>query len=207
MFYAVSIFNIEAQNILTKEEAINLALEHNYGVKIAENNVEIAENNASVFNTNYLPTISTSAGANYRNDNQEIVRQDGSEISVTGAETKSYNASINLSYTIFDGLGRMYNYKQLKETKNLTELQARETIESTYLEVFNLYFQVAQLSENTKSLEQALEISKTRLKRAQYQYEYGQNTRLEVLNAEVDVNNDSINLLNVGNNLLMQSVI
>lgn len=194
--FVVSIFNIEAQTILTKEEAINLALEHNYGVKIAKNNVEVAENNASVFNTNHLPTLSTSAGATYRNDNQDIIRQDNSEINVTGAETKSYNASVNLNYTLFDGLGRKYNYKQLKETKNLTELQARETIESTYLEVFNLYFQVAQLSENTKSLEQALEISKTRLKRAQYQYEYGQNTRLEVLNAEVDVNNDSINFLN-----------
>ena len=55
---------------------------------------------------------------------------------------------------------------------------------------------MAQLSENTQNLKQALDISKTRLERAQYQYDYGQNTKLEVLNAEVDVNNDSINLLN-----------
>lgn len=185
-----------AQNILTKEAAVQKALEHNYGIRIAKNNVAVAENNASVFNTNHLPTLSSSAGATYRNDNQDIVRQDGSETSITGAETKSYNASVTLNYTIFDGLGRKYNYKQLKQTKQLTELQARETIENTYLEIFNLYFQVAQLSENTQNLKQALDISKTRLERAQYQYDYGQNTKLEVLNAEVDVNNDSINLLN-----------
>lgn len=187
---------VSAQKILTKEEAIQQALEHNYGIRIAKNNVEVAENNASIFNTNHLPTLSSSAGANYRNDNQDITRQDGSSTSITGAETKSYNASVSLNYAIFDGLGRKYNYKQLKQTQQLTELQARETIENTYLEIFNLYFQVAQLSENTQNLKQALEISKTRLQRAEYQYEYGQNTKLEVLNAEVDVNNDSINLLN-----------
>lgn len=185
-----------AQSVLTKEDAVQKALEHNYGIRIAKNNVEVAENNASVFNTNHLPTLSSSAGATYRNDNQDIIRQDGSETSISGAETKSYNASVTLNYTIFDGLGRKYNYKQLKQTKQLTELQARETIENTYLEIFNLYFQVAQLSENTQNLKQALDISKSRLERAQYQYDYGQNTKLEVLNAEVDVNNDSINLLN-----------
>jgi outer membrane protein TolC len=45
-------------------------------------------------------------------------------------------------------------------------------------------------------LNQSLKISKDRLERVQYQIEYGQNTKLAVLNAEVDVNNDSINLLN-----------
>jgi outer membrane protein TolC len=33
------------------------------------------------------------------------------------------------------------------------------------------------------------------LERANYQYEYGQSTKLELLNAQVDVNNDSINLI------------
>jgi outer membrane protein TolC len=45
-------------------------------------------------------------------------------------------------------------------------------------------------------LQNALEISKTRMKRAEYGYEYGQGTQLNILNAEVDVNNDSINFLN-----------
>jgi len=92
-------------------------------------------------------------------------------------------------------LGRKYAYKQLKETYNLTELQARETIENTHLQLFTIYFQIARLSENTQNLKEALEISKQRLKRAQYQYDFGQSTRLELLNAEVDVNNDSITFI------------
>ncbi|OAD46556.1 TolC family protein [Polaribacter atrinae] len=190
-----------SQEILSKKEALEITLENNFGIKIANNNLEVAKNNKSIYNTGFLPTASISSGANYSNNNQTISRQDGTSTSIDGAVTKSYNASIGLNYTIFDGLGRKYNYQQLKETYNLTELQARETIENTYLRLFTTYFQIARFSENHANLREALAISKQRLQRAKYQYEYGQSTKLELLNAEVDVNNDSITLINANQQL------
>uniref|UniRef100_UPI0040476A57 TolC family protein n=1 Tax=Polaribacter sp. TaxID=1920175 RepID=UPI0040476A57 len=195
---------MSAQKVLTKEEALRITLENNYGIKIANNNVTVAKNNSSIYNGGYLPTVGVSSGATFRRDNQSITRQDGSTTSVDGAITKSYNASLNLNYTIFDGLGRKYNFEQLKERYQLTELQARETIENTYLQLFTVYFQIARLSENTKSLQETLKISKQRLQRAKYQYEYGQSTKLELLNAEVDVNNDSIALIDSQQQFLNQ---
>lgn len=190
-----------SQEVLTKKEALAITLENNFGIKIANNNIEVAENNASIYNSGFLPTASISSGANYSNNNQTVTSQDGESKSTTGAVTKSYNASLNLNYTIFDGLGRKYNYQQLKEQYNLSELQAKETIENTYLQLFTVYFQIARLSENKANLNQALTISKRRLIRAKYQYEYGQTTRLELLNAEVDVNNDSITFINANQQL------
>jgi len=189
-------FQATAQEILTKKEALKITLENNYGIKIANNNIAIANNNKNVLNSKFLPTVSASSGANYRRDNQEITRQDNTVTTVDGAVTKSYNASLNVNYTIFDGLGRKYNYEVLKETYNLSELQAKETIENTYLQLFTLYFQIARLSENNNNLKEALNISKRRLERAKYKHEFGQSTKLELLNAEVDVNNDSIALIN-----------
>lgn len=196
LLIVVFTIQVNAQKLLTKNEALKIALENNYGIKVANNNTEIAKNNSSIYNSGFLPVLFTNAGANYNNSNQEIETQNGTVTSINGAETKSYNASVNLNYTIFDGLGRKYNYKQFKEVYSLSELQARETIENMYLQLFNVYFQIARLSENTQNLEQTLEVSKQRLQRANYQYDYGQSTRLELLNAEVDVNNDSINLIN-----------
>ena len=184
-----------SQEILTKKEALKITLENNFGIKIANNNLEVAKNNTSIYNTGFLPTVAVSSGANYRRDNQDVTFQDGTSRSIDGAVTKSYNAAVNVNYTIFDGLGRKYNYQQLKETYNLSELQAKETIENTYLQLFTSYFQIARLSENTNNLSEALSISKKRFERAKYQYDYGQTNRLEMLNAEVDVNNDSILLI------------
>lgn len=189
-----------SQEILTKKEALKITLENNFGIKIANNNVEAAKNNTSIYNRGALPTVALNSGANYSRNNQSLTFTDrdtgnDAEISGGGVVSKTYNTSLGVNYTIFDGLGRKYNYQQLKETYNLTALQAKETIENTYLQLFTTYFQIARLSENTDNLSEALTISKRRLKRAAYQYEYGQSTRLDYLNAQVDVNNDSIALI------------
>ncbi len=195
-------YSLIAQEVLTKKEAIEIALKNNYGIKIANNNLKVSNNNTSIYNTGFLPTLSTTAGANYKNENQEITRQDGNTTNIEGAVTKSYNASVSLNYTIFDGLGRKYNYQRLKETYNLTKLEARETIENTYLQIFTLYFQVARLTENNQNLAEVLKISKERVKRSEYQYEYGQSSKLAFLNAKVDMNNDSIIYINNKQQLL-----
>lgn len=186
-----------SQEILTKKEALEITLKNNFGIKIANNNLRIAENNANILNSGFLPTATLSSGANYNRNNQSLTFTDrttgaDSEISGNGVVSKNYNATLGVNYTIFDGLGRKYSYKQLKEVYNLTELQARETIEAVHLTLFTVYFQIGRLSENKNNLKEALSISKKRLKRAQYQYDYGQSTKLEYLNAQVDVNNDSI---------------
>lgn len=201
---ALSFNAIAQEKLLSKTEAIALALEQNFGIKVAENTVEIADNNQGVLNTGFLPTLSGSAGATYNRDDSTIefpgqVDENGiprPDVEINKAEAQRYNAGLNLNYTLFDGLGRRYNYKRLKEQYQLTELQARETIQNTILQLLSIYFEVARLSENEYAQKEALEVSKDRIKRAEYAFEYGQNTQLDVLNAEVDVTNDSIILLN-----------
>lgn len=196
ILFLLSFSTIFGQELLTKESAISIALENNYGIKIAENNLEIAKNNKSILNSGYLPTLSGIAGSTYNKDNTDATFSNGDVTILKNAKSNKKNASISLNYTLFDGLGRFYNYKQLKEKYNLSELQARETIEKTIVQLFSVYFKVAQLTENVALLNKSLKISQDRLIRVQYQSEYGQNTKLAVLNAEVDVNNDSIALLN-----------
>ena len=186
-----------SQQLLTTDEAIDLALEYNYGIKVTNNTVEIAENNTSILNSGYLPTLTGNAGANYNLDNTKAEFSNGETTILSGAESSNYNASLNLNYTIFDGLGRQYNTKRLQEEYSLSKLDARETIENVVLQLFTVYYAVARISENTKALEETFNISKDRLKRAEYQFEYGQDTKLGILNAQVDINNDSINLINI----------
>ena len=197
-----SSYFVFSQEKLTKIEAVKSALDNNYGIKIADNNLKIAKNNKGLLNTNYLPTLTGNAGATFNSDNTDAVFSNGTNTSLNSAKSSRYNSSVSLNYTLFDGLSRHYNYKQLVEKYNLTELQARETIELTILQLFTVYYNVAQLTENVSLLKQNLKISKDRLKRVQYQFEFGQNTKLSVLNAEVDVNNDSINYLNTNQLLL-----
>ena len=202
VFMSFYMTSITAQKLVSISEAIELALENNYGIKIISNNKEIAKNNAGVLNSGYLPTVTSSSGATFNRDNLEAEFANGESTALNGAKSSRYNASINLNYTLFDGLGRYYDYKRLKETYKLSELQARETIENTIAQLYVVYYNVAQVTENVTVLEKTLTISKDRITRANYQFEYGQGTMLNVLNAQVDINNDSINLINAKQQLV-----
>lgn len=184
------------ESLLSTNDAVAITLENNLGILVSANLRELDANNASLLNSGYLPSILASGGGSIDRQNSEGQLANGDVRSATGAETRRYNASVSLNYTLFDGLGRMYDYKRFQERSNQSELEVRQTIEITLLQLFSVYYEVARLEENTANLRQALGISRDRLKRARYQFDYGQNTRLDVLNAEVDINTDSVNLLN-----------
>ena len=136
VFY-LSLIGLQAQELLTKDEALRISLEQNFDIKVSEKNTEIAKNNTSIYNSGYLPTANVNTGLGYSSNNSELKAQDGATIGVRDAASTNYNASVGLNYLLFDGMNRKYNFKKLKETLNLTELQARQVIENTLL---NLYF-------------------------------------------------------------------
>jgi len=184
-----------AQEILQPDEAMVIALENNFGILVSKNDQAQAKNNASLLNSRFLPTLSATSGANIAVDNQEATFQDGQTRVIDGAETTRYNASINMNVTLFDGMGRLYNYKRLKEQYELSSLGVRQTIEQTVLQLFSAYYEVARLEEGVRILDQTFENSKRRVERAVKRFEFGSSTRLELLNAKVDLNTDSINLI------------
>ena len=200
---------INGQKFISKEEALELVLENNFGIKVSKNTTEIVKNNSSILNSGYLPSLSISSGGNYTGSDTEIAfpgqfDDQGNPLPnrvFEDQEAQRFNAGLNLNYTLFDGLGRRYTYKRLKEEYALSELQLRETIEFTTLQLFEVYFNIAQLTESQKISQETLDISKERLRRAEVAFIHGQGNKLSVLNAQVDVTNDSINLIQVNQQL------
>ena len=189
--------NAQDSLMLSKEKAVNIALENNYQIILANDQLSKAKNQTSVYNSGMLPTVNASAGANYNYSNGETEFSNGNVVQLSGAESNGSNAGVGVNYVIFNGFNRKYTIQQLMEVYNLTEEQSRMTTENVMLQVFLAYFEVARLQENYINLQEALKISKNRLSRAQYGQEYGQSNYLDVSNALVDVNTDSINILNV----------
>jgi outer membrane protein len=190
--------------LLTREQAVEMMLENNYGIEIAENTTKIAENNSGILNSGYLPSLQGNAGAS-KDENDSNTNFNGgldqngnvrNDIEINNAQTTQYNAGLSLNYVLFDGLGRLYNYKRLQEQYQLSQLEVRSTIENTTVQLMSVYLEIARLTENVRVFEENLEISNKREQRAQYQFDYGQVNKLEVLNARVDINTDSINTLN-----------
>lgn len=192
----LGLMTMSAQEVLTKEKAIKIALENNYDIRIVNNSVAIAKNNNSIINGAYLPSVSASANARYNVNTAKSEFSNGDIREATKAKSDNNNASINLGYNNINIYGLINSLKKLKEQYSLSELQAKLVMENTLQTLFFAYYEVARLTDDFNIQKQNAEISKNRLERVKLSFEYGQNTKLDVLNAEVDVNKDQVTLLN-----------
>jgi len=153
----LSTINLVAQNDLTISSAVKKTLENNLDIKISENLEKIAKNNSSILNNNYLPNIQL--GSDISSNIQSIEIETPSGISGTLDDTKTDNSSalLSISYNIIDASGRKYNYKKSKELFSKSNLEVKEIIENTMLQLFTVFFEVGRLSEERNILRNALE--------------------------------------------------
>ena len=196
-----SLFLCNAQENLSVSDAVKLTLENNLDIKITENQNEISKNNASFLNSGYLPKLSTSAGFNKSKQNVEIETPNNLSGKLDNMKSENSFSNISLEYVLFDNNGRKFNYRKSKELSSRSELEVREVIENTLIQLYSIFYEVCRLNEEKEIIKSSLEISKSRLERNKTKFEFGQSTKLELLNAEVDVNTDSIRYLNAIKNL------
>ena len=200
IFFLIAI-NVTAQEELTISSAIKKTLENNLDIEVSENFKRIAKNNSSILNNNYLPNIKLGSEINTNIQSIEIETPSGISGTLDDTQTDNSSAVLSIDYNIIDASGRKYNYKKSKELYSKSNLEVQEIIENTILQLFTVFFEVGRLSEEKEILKNSLDISKRRYERRLLEFEYGQTNNLEVLNAEVDVNSDSINLLNTSKKL------
>ena len=184
-----------AQETLSFDQALASTLEKNFDIRMAYLDKEQASNSAAMSNNGYLPTLSATGGYTWTYFQGSNTLKTG-EVIFDPNSSYNYNAAISMNYTLFDGRGRRFDYLRSKEAEQLSELQVRALIENTILQLSTTYFEALRLQEAVSTLQESVAISKSRLTRVKFSEEYGQATALEVLNAKVDMNTDSINLLN-----------
>lgn len=184
-----------AQELLTLEEAINLALKNNHDVKISKNTLEIALNNYSLGNAGFLPSIDVNSGYTKSSNNTKQEYFDGRSINRTGALSNSLNLGVTLNWTIFDGFANYNNYRKLKEAKELAQISTLATSEDIVANVMLAYYDILRQKEILKTLKENIAISEQRVKIAEEKYKVGTGSKTELLQAKADLNADQNSLL------------
>lgn len=185
----------KAQEVLTLEATVKIALENNYEIKIASNNSIVNTTNVAIGNAGMLPTIAATATANNRVQNSSQTLQSGVVNSLDNAKNNSLNYGVNLDWTVFDGFRMFARLDQLKELQKLGEAQLKQTILSKISAVTSTYFDLVQQQQQLQALDSTIVLSNQRLTLAQNRFVIGKASKLEVLNAQVDLNTDQVTLL------------
>ncbi|CAM3500599.1 TolC family protein [Flavobacterium gelidilacus] len=188
-------FHLQAQEVLSLEEALKLALENNFEIKIAKNNLKIDETNNNLANAGILPTLNANLINNNSQLNTKQTQADGSIRELNNAKNFNLSYGVGLDWTVFDGLSMFARKEQLAtlEAQGKSELQA--TVLNRISDVYLTYYDLVQQQQIMASIDSAIVVSKQRVTTANNRFSIGKASKLELLNAQVDLNTDKSLLL------------
>ena len=195
LLFFLCIVKINAQEVLTIEEAMKIALENNFDIKIASNNLTIDKTNVAAGNAGMLPKVTATLVDANSIQNSSQTRQDGTTTALDDAKNNSLNYGVGLDWTIFDGFKMFSRLEQLKELQKLGEAELKRTLILKISAVNAVYFDLVQQQQQLAALDTTIVISNQRLTLAQNRFSIGKASKLEVLNAQVDLNTDKVTLL------------
>ncbi len=183
-------FSLQSQELLSLEDAVKIALENNYDIKIAENNSKIDATNNNLANAGMLPSLN----ANFTNNNSQLnttqTQADGTERKLDNAKNMNLTYGVGLDWTIFDGLSMFARKEQLNVLEQQGKAELQTAILTRISDVYTTYFDLVQQQQVLASIDTAIVISNQRLTTAQNRFSIGKASKLEVLNAQVDLNSD-----------------
>ena len=195
----LSIFGaVDAQNSISLEKALAITIKENIDIKIKTTELDQVKNYEKVGVLGVLPKIKVNGAAsgNTGSSSIEFATEDFPEINDADSESKSINGNVEISYSLFGGLASVYTYQKLKKQSDLKSTELFMKIEQILLNTAKQYYDIAYLQEENKILYELLEVSKERYSRVKIQNEFGNASKLDLLAAEIDLNKDSVTVMN-----------
>lgn len=183
------------QEKLSLQQAIELALKNNYDIILAQNELEIAGNNNTAGNAGMLPVLSAEISNSTNISNSRLEFFDREPRESPNARTDNLSAAALLNWKIFDGMNMFITRKKLGELENMGETELKMTIENTVAGVIEKYYEIVQLEKSILVTQEAILLSLERKKLAEKRLEIGSGSQLEINQAIVDMNADSLVLL------------
>jgi len=184
-----------SQEVLTVEEAIAEALKKNYDILLVQKDSSAYSIDYSYAFWAFLPRLNASASKLWNKNDQTQEFTDGSKRSRKGIRSDNLAASVNLNWTLFDGLGMFATRQKLAEFVKLGELNVRNEVVNTVANVVNNYYNIVQQKQLSKAIQEQMSINEERVKLADRKLSVGLGTKPELLQAKVDLNAQKAELL------------
>jgi outer membrane protein len=181
-----------AQEEITLEQVVALALEKNYDVRLAKNYVEVVDTDNDYANAAFLPTLNGTASKvwNKNDQRQRLRRQDAADTLIVRDDIKSDNisASLQLSWTLFDGTRMFATRKRVSEIDAQGEALLRDQMVNTVAMIITSYYDVVRQKQQLQAIQEQMAVSEERVKLAERKLQVGAGIKPELLQAQVDLN-------------------
>ena len=173
--------------LLTVEEAIATALQNNYDIILSKNDSSVAALDYSFRQGAFIPKLTGNFGITWNDNNQKQEFNTG-VIKKGSVKSNNFSTSVNLNWTLFDGLKMFVTRDKVAAFIKLGELEIKSQVVNTIAEIINTYYNIVRQKQQLKAIEEQMAISQERVKLAVYKLDIGVGTRPDVLQSKVDLN-------------------
>lgn len=192
-------FSLQAQDIekISLQDAINIALENNYQLKQANNQLDLARDRVFSAKADFLPSLNGSLNGT------QTVGQQFNNIALAYREEVSNSISGNISanITVFDGFNNILNLRQSRTNEEFEEQSLARTRETIIFTTASRYLQVLLDKELLQIAQEDLEASKKQLEQVKAQVEVGSRPTVDLYDQESIVANNELAVIQQENSL------
>lgn len=175
---------VQAQKTMSLDEAITVALENNYSLKISRNNEVIADNNVTL--APFLPTLTGTGRQSQTNNDTE-----SSSAGADKTRNNQYSAGLSMNWRLFDGFGMFTDYSRQQEMLTMSSQRVKINVENLIMRVCSEYYNIIVQQNRMESALTSLALSKSRFENAEEKYFLGVISGLDLQQAKIDLNSDS----------------
>lgn len=185
---------VSAQSqIITIEDAIEIALENNYQLKQAENNLSITELQELSAKADFLPNLSANLNRGLNIGRRFDTETTGQFVDVT---TNNLSASMSSNINIFSGFANINNLRRAREVTASREELLQRVRENVIFNTASSYLDYLLSSQLLEIAMENLETSQSQLEQVEAQVEVGSRPMVDLLNQESVVANNELELVN-----------
>ena len=177
-----------AQERLSLQDAIGTALKNNYSIRISANEAEITRNDNTAGRAGMLPVVDGVAELGETQNDLQQTYADGRVVDRKSVNNTVTSAGVQLNWTLFNGMRMFATKSRLSELEARGEVQYRQDLENTVKDVISSYFAVVQIARLLEAIEVNIAIDSERVALAKIRLGTGAGSRLELLQASVDLN-------------------
>ena len=180
---------IAAQNNLSLKEAVTIAIQNSYDIKLVENSLSIAQNNNNYGVAGGLPTV-TANGTN--NNTLTTINQTFPDASRNttrnGVDGSTLNGGLSATMILFNGYRIAATKDRLESIQKQTEAVLQTQMLNTSSTVMQQYYNVIRQLAFLKTIEKSIEASEQRVAIVKTRQELGVANQADLLQSSLDLN-------------------
>jgi outer membrane protein len=190
LFLAICFFgkDVDAQERITLEQVIALALEKNYDVQLSKNAASAASINDNYSIAALLPQLNATGSATWVNNHQKFEFDDETRNVSGQAKSNNISGSLQLVWTLFDGTKMFATRERLDQIATQGQLNVKDQMVNSISAVINNYYSIVRQKQQLRAIQEQMSVNEERVKLAERKLQVGTGGKPELLQAKVDLN-------------------